>query len=98
MTAVIRSVFSNPNPVGNIKTMEFLCACADAMRAGDAASAAGRPCSLLELYCGFGNHSVALAAKFDSITAVEIQPRLVELAQLNMAVCWWRRAVPSAAL
>jgi tRNA (uracil-5-)-methyltransferase len=41
--------------------------------------------SLVELYCGNGNHSCALASRFERVTAVEIDARLVDAARANFA-------------
>jgi hypothetical protein len=47
-------------------------------------SAAPRPLELLELYCGNGNHTVAMAGAFDRVLGVEINPKLVEAANVNL--------------
>ena len=49
---------------------------------------------LLELYCGNGNHTVALAPLFRRALAVEIDPSLVEAAEGNLA----RNGVTNAAV
>ena len=41
--------------------------------------------SLLELYCGNGNHTVALASSFASIAAVELSAALCDAARANLA-------------
>ena len=41
---------------------------------------------LLELYCGNGNHTVAMAGVFDRVLAVEINPKLVAAGEENMAL------------
>ena len=61
--------------------------------------------SLLELYCGNGNHTVALASSFASIAAVELSAALCDAARANLArngvsnarACSARRAKPSRA-
>lgn len=40
--------------------------------------------SLMELYCGNANHSVALAPLFDTIFGVEINPNLIQAAKDNL--------------
>ena len=39
---------------------------------------------MLELYCGCGTHTVALAPFFSNIVAVELHPRLVDAARRNV--------------
>ena len=41
--------------------------------------------SLLELYCGNGNHTVALASSFASVAAVELSAPLCDAARANLA-------------
>lgn len=41
--------------------------------------------SLLELYCGNGNHTVALASSFASVAAVELNAALCDAARANLA-------------
>ena len=53
----------------------------------------GAPPALLELYCGNGNHTVALASCFRCVLAVEIDRRLCDAAEFNLA----RNGVASAA-
>ena len=65
-------------------TLEFLCASAiDA--SSSQGQVAGEPPTLLELYCGNGNHTVALAKHFKRILAVEIDRRLCSAAEHNLA-------------
>ena len=78
-------------------TLDWLCAAAAEMAAEVAAAiagtgdegaggeGAGAAPSLLELYCGNGNHTVALARHFGRLLAVEIDPRLCEAAEHNLA-------------
>ena len=78
-------------------TLDWLCAAAAEMAAEVAAAIAGTgdegaggegaraAPSLLELYCGNGNHTVALARHFGRLLAVEIDPRLCEAAEHNLA-------------
>ena len=40
-------------------------------------------CNLLELYCGCGNHTMALADSFHHIVAVELDEKLVNAAKHN---------------
>ena len=46
----------------------------------------GEQLHLLELYCGNGNHTVAMAGVFDRVLAVEINPKLVAAGEENMAL------------
>ena len=43
------------------------------------------PANLLELYCGNGNHTAALAARFARVVAVEVDAKLVAAARRNLA-------------
>lgn len=43
-------------------------------------------CDLLELYCGGGNHTVALSRKFQRVVGVEIDKRLVAVARENLVL------------
>jgi tRNA (uracil-5-)-methyltransferase len=76
----VEGSFSNPNPRGNIATMDFLGSCARQLT--DTASG---PVALLELYCGNGNHTVALAPLFHRVVAVEISQPLCDAAAANLA-------------
>ena len=69
--------FSNPNRDVTIATMDFLCSCARSFAAG---------ASLLEMYCGNGNHTCAMASEFKRIVAVEINPKLVDAARESCAM------------
>jgi len=77
----VEGAFSNPNATITEKTMDFLCACASEVITRSNARA-----KLLELYCGNANHTCALAAIFDSIVAVEINPTLVSAARESLAM------------
>jgi tRNA (uracil-5-)-methyltransferase len=73
--------FSNPNGDVNQKVLGWLRECC-----GMIASEHGSlELALLELYCGCGNHTCAVASVFSSVVAVELDPRLVELARYNLA-------------
>jgi len=75
--------FSNPNPYVAIATAEWLYECVQlAVNVGSG----GAPCTdLLELYCGAGSHTVALAPLFGHVLAVEINRHLVQAANFNMS-------------
>jgi len=73
--------FSNPNPHIAKATAEWLI---DVIQS-DINADAGCSHDLLELYCGAGSHTVALAPLFRHVLAVEINRHLVSAAQLNMA-------------
>ena len=47
-------------------------------------SAVPRPLELLELYCGNGNHTVALARHFHKVLCVEIDKKLCDAADFNL--------------
>jgi len=70
--------FSNPNPHIAIATGEWLL---DVVRQEIGAGAT----DLLELYCGAGSHTVALAPLFRHVLAVEINRHLVEAARYNVS-------------
>merc|ERR1712150_111637 len=72
--------FSNPNSACEIHCLNWLC-----REAGEI----WRECEpngakLLELHCGGGNNTVALAPYFDEIVAVEINRVLAEVAEENL--------------
>lgn len=52
----------------------------------DGGAEEGEQLHLLELYCGNGNHTVAMAGVFDRVLAVEINPKLVAAGEENMAL------------
>jgi len=87
--------FSNPNGHMAMHTLRWLCARADTIleaeegREGESHDSSGRSksnCDLLELYCGGGNHTVALSRKFRRVVGVEIDKRLVTVARENLAL------------
>jgi tRNA (uracil-5-)-methyltransferase len=56
-----------------------------AMLAWARAACAGSEGGLLELYCGIGNFTVALAGRFDKVLATEINKVAIAAAQFNVA-------------
>jgi tRNA (uracil-5-)-methyltransferase len=66
--------FSNPNGGMAVHTLDWLSSCAREARAALTAIAEGPPppFDLLELFCGGGNHTVAMAGVFDAVLAVEV--------------------------
>ena len=70
--------FSNPNAYANVHTLDFLSSAVKSIPQSE------RQKDLLELYCGNGNHTVALAPWFRGALAVEINPTLVEAARMNL--------------
>jgi tRNA (uracil-5-)-methyltransferase len=75
--------FSNPNPYMGIATAEWLCEC---VQLGVNAGSNGVPCTdLLELYCGAGSHTMALAPRFRHVLAVDINRHLVQAANYNVS-------------
>ena len=77
----VEGSFSNPSATMCGHTLDFLSACAqEASLPGGGAP----PPTLLELYCGNGNHTVALARFFSKILAVEIDRKLCDAAEFNL--------------
>ena len=82
--------FSNPNSFVAESTLDWLCDCAattvrDVLGSSTGENSdAGAP-SLLEMYSGNGNHTVALAKYFDRVAAVELSGVLCEAARENLA-------------
>lgn len=70
----VENSFTQPNGKMNIKMLEWARSCT-ANSQGD----------LLELYCGNGNFSIALASNFRKVLATEIAKSSVEAAQYNIA-------------
>jgi tRNA (uracil-5-)-methyltransferase len=68
--------FSNPNGRINERCLDWLCKISKGIQAEHLA--------LLELYCGCGNHTIALSAYFNKIVAVELDKHLCEAARLNI--------------
>lgn len=68
-------VFSHPNTRANERSVEWLRSRIREM---------GANVHLLELFCGAGNHTVALAPLCSSVLAVEIDASLVNAAQRNL--------------
>jgi len=79
----IEGSFSNPNLSMAICTLNWM-----SMAAKDLSSRIKRrPLVLLELYCGSGNHTVAMAGTFfDFVLGVEIDKKLVEYGSQNLAL------------
>lgn len=63
--------FIQPNTLVNQKMIEF------------ALNSVDKGKDLLELYCGHGNFTLALASKFDKVLATEISKKSIELALKN---------------
>lgn len=74
--------FSNPNAGMAIHTLNWLEDCSSLIK-GKLPEA---KVDLLELYCGNGNHTMALSKIFDRVLAVELNSRLVEACQDNLAL------------
>ncbi|CAE7473407.1 trmA, partial [Symbiodinium necroappetens] len=75
--------FSNPNLPCEVHCLNWLCLQAKEARKDASAGrrGAGR---LLELHCGGGNNTVALAPLFESVRAVEINRTLAQAAEDNL--------------
>ncbi|QGM81535.1 tRNA (uridine(54)-C5)-methyltransferase TrmA [Otariodibacter oris] len=69
----VENSFTQPNGKMNIKMLEWAKGCTENSE-GD----------LLELYCGNGNFSIALASNFRKVLATEISKSSVESAQYNI--------------
>ena len=72
--------FSNPNGRINERCLDWLCRVSEETISPFFTPAENH---LLELYCGCGNHTVALAHYYNKITAVELDSQLVDVAKLN---------------
>lgn len=72
--------FSNPNAPCEVHCLDWLC---DQAAAVQKACRPG-PARLLELHCGGGNNTVALAPYFDEVLAVEINRVLADAAEENL--------------
>jgi len=81
----IEGVFSNPNGAVNIMALDWLCEIASKISRAEQSSNNSTKPTLLELYCGNGNHTCALAPVFEDILAVELSSKLCSLAEENLA-------------
>ena len=70
----VENSFTQPNAAVNCKMLEWAIDCTQSSQ-GD----------LLELYCGNGNFSIALAQNFRKVLATEIAKPSVAAAQFNIA-------------
>ena len=85
--------FSNPNAFAAESTLDWLCDCSRTTVAaalgsrtpGTNPGTEGTLPSLLELYCGNGNHTVALAGLYANVAAVELSAPLCAAARDNLA-------------
>eukprot|EP01063_Lacrimia_lanifica_P024369 TRINITY_DN32293_c0_g1_i1.p2 TRINITY_DN32293_c0_g1~~TRINITY_DN32293_c0_g1_i1.p2 ORF type:complete len:461 (+),score=149.38 TRINITY_DN32293_c0_g1_i1:50-1432(+) len=68
--------FSNPNGRMAEHTLKWLSICAEEME--------GKKRDLLELYCGGGNHTIAMAKCYRKVLGVEINSKLVAAAHQNI--------------
>ena len=75
----IEGGFTQPNGGMNQQMLSW------ARKAADGIIARTGPSDLVELYCGNGNFSVALAEKFRHVLATEISKTSVNAAQINIA-------------
>jgi tRNA (uracil-5-)-methyltransferase len=77
--------FSNPNGGVNVRVLQWLrqqCLAVLSQRGGGGAGSG----TLLEMYNGCGNHTVALASLFGKVIAVEGDRALVDIARRNYAL------------
>ena len=83
----VEGSFSNPNSAVSLRSVDWLCSVAQGLE---------KVCSdggdLLELYCGNGNHTCALAAHFGKVLGVEINEHLVALGNENLSANGVRNA------
>jgi tRNA (uracil-5-)-methyltransferase len=70
------SGFTQPNPVVNVKMIEWAIAQAKKVGGGD----------FLEAYCGLGNFTLPLSRYFDKVLATEISKRSIHAALENCAL------------
>ena len=70
--------FSNPNGKMAEKTLQWLDKCAQEVD--------GPNTDLLELYCGGGNHTIAMSQCYRRVLGVEINRKLVAVAHRNLAI------------
>jgi tRNA (uracil-5-)-methyltransferase len=71
--------FSSPNALVNAKALDWICQTIHRHILN------AHEVNLLELYCGNGNHTVALASMFHYVVAVELNSLLCKLAIDNLA-------------
>ena len=68
------TAFSNPNAGMAVHTLNWLCSCVTEVRnlatIKSDTKVPAEPFDLLELFCGNGNHTVAMAGVFDAVLAV----------------------------
>lgn len=76
--------FSNPNAPCEVSCLAWLCQEAAQIRREALAEDVSARVNLLELYCGGGCNTVALAPSFDEVTAVEINRTLAAAAEENL--------------
>jgi tRNA (uracil-5-)-methyltransferase len=88
----VDGVFSNPNSHVNVSVLDWLCANMQQLQKETACNMTNnldfptddKKMDLLELYCGNGNHTLALASSFRRVLAVELSKVLVEAAIENL--------------
>lgn len=76
--------FSNPNAVVNIKSLDFMISIVKSINGLGKLSSLDDRFDLLEMYCGMGNHTVALAKYSHRVVAVEINKHLCNAARMNL--------------
>jgi tRNA (uracil-5-)-methyltransferase len=75
--------FSNPNAHVNQLCLQWLCSVGQELQG---LAGGGGSSDLLELYCGAGNHTMALAHFFPRIFCVELNQALCAAAEVNLAI------------
>ena len=75
----VEGSFSNPNSAVSLRSVDWLCSVVRGLE-----KTGGAEGDLLELYCGNGNHTCALAAHFRKVLGVEINEHLVTLGNENL--------------
>ena len=75
----IEEAFSNPNGAVSVRALDWICARVQSFTSSSTATA---DFDFLELYCGNGNHTVAISPYVKRLVAVELNPSLVLAARL----------------
>jgi tRNA (uracil-5-)-methyltransferase len=75
--------FSNPNSFVNQLCLGWLCSVANT---NSSSSGNSKNSSLLELYCGAANHTVALSRYYRNVVCVELNKALCTAAEHNLAL------------
>eukprot|EP00750_Incisomonas_marina_P001812 INCI11684.1.p1 GENE.INCI11684.1~~INCI11684.1.p1 ORF type:complete len:896 (+),score=99.69 INCI11684.1:180-2867(+) len=80
----VEGSFSNPNGAVNQQVLEWLCRVIRQFSAPGGNLPSASDLNLLEIYCGCGNHTVALAPMFSHVTAIELNRHLAGVCEFNV--------------